>query len=201
MTAEAEILGLISALAKQRRFDGESVTGLSYLLVLRLKFKYKEGAMLKCRDCYAFSDDDASKCKMCGGRNLTEAVAETEELAKAEQEAEARESFKREVMEKSKTMPVFTVMEPRSIAVVRELGLVFGNSSKQAFWGLSTQANRLSRAYEAALINLKYDAAIMGADAVVGVHFALNNSTGSSAKLVAGSSEAVMLLGTAVKTS
>ena len=157
--------------------------------------------MLKCKDCYSLMDDDATKCKMCGGPNLSQAVAEAEAFAKAEQEAEAKESFKREVMEKSKTMPVFTVMEPRSVNVVSELGLVFGNSSKQAFWGLSTQANRLSRAYEAALINLKYDAAVMGADAVIGVHFALNNSTGSSAKLVAGSSEAVMLLGTAVKTS
>jgi uncharacterized protein YbjQ (UPF0145 family) len=103
------------------------------------------------------------------------------------------------IQAKSENVKVFTTLEPKSIKVVEELGLVFGNSSKQAFWGLSTQANRLSRAYEAALANLKYDAALMGADAVIGVTFALNNSTGSAA-LIAGSSEAVMLLGTAVKT-
>jgi uncharacterized protein YbjQ (UPF0145 family) len=78
--------------------------------------------------------------------------------------------------------------------------MVFGTSSKQAFWGLSTQADRLSRAYQAALRNIKYEAALLGADSVYGITFALNNSTGSSASRIAGSSEAVMLLGTAVKS-
>jgi uncharacterized protein YbjQ (UPF0145 family) len=99
----------------------------------------------------------------------------------------------------AKELQVFTTENPRSIQVESEVGIVFGNSSVQAFWGFSTQANRLSRAYEAALANLKFNAKELGADAVVGVRFALNNSTGSSAAL-AGSSEAVMLLGTAVKT-
>ena len=99
----------------------------------------------------------------------------------------------------AKELQVFTTENPRSIQVETEVGIVFGNSSVQAFWGFSTQANRLSRAYEAALANLKFNAKELGADAVVGVRFALNNSTGSSAAL-AGSSEAVMLLGTAVKT-
>lgn len=94
---------------------------------------------------------------------------------------------------------VFTTENPMSIQVENEIGIVFGNSSVQAFWGMSTQANRLSRAYEAALANLMFNAKALGADAVIGVRFALNNSTGSSAVL-AGSSEAVMLLGTAVKT-
>jgi uncharacterized protein YbjQ (UPF0145 family) len=40
---------------------------------------------------------------------------------------------------------------------------------------------------------------MLGANAVVGVSFALNNSTGSSAVGIAGSSEAVMLIGTAIK--
>ena len=102
--------------------------------------------------------------------------------------------------EKAENIKVFTTLNPVSLQVKSELGLVFGNSSKQAFWGLSSQANRLSRAYEAALLNLKYDAAVMGADAVIGVSFALNNSTGSGTTLITGSSEAVMLLGTAVTT-
>jgi uncharacterized protein YbjQ (UPF0145 family) len=94
---------------------------------------------------------------------------------------------------------VFSTENPVSIQVESEVGLVFGNSSVQAFFGLSNQANRLSRAYEAALAHMKYNASQLGADAVIGVNFALNNSTGSAAVL-AGSSEAVMLLGTAVKT-
>jgi uncharacterized protein YbjQ (UPF0145 family) len=102
--------------------------------------------------------------------------------------------------EKAENIKVFTTHNPVSIQIQSELALVFGNSSMQAFWGLSSQANRLSRAYEVALQNLKYDAAVMEADAVIGVSFALNNSTGSGATLITGSSEAVMLLGTAVKT-
>ena len=98
-------------------------------------------------------------------------------------------------------MPVFTTEKLLSIDIEKELGIVFGNSSIQAFWGLSTQANRLTRGYEAALLNLKYNASKLGADAVIGVSFALNNSTGSGATIITGSSEAVMLLGTAVTIS
>lgn len=153
--------------------------------------------MLKCRDCYAYTNDEATVCKMCGSRSLTSVAAVEEQyLEKMNEEV----ALKQETMDRANKMKVFTVLEPRSIVIKEELGLVFGNSSKQAFWGLSTQANRLSRAYEAALINLKYDAAVIGADAVIGISFALNNSTGSSATLLTGSSEAVMLLGTAVKT-
>lgn len=102
------------------------------------------------------------------------------------------------LLEQAKAVRVFTVPAPPGLGMLNVVGIVFGNSSKQAFWGLSSQADRLSRAYEAALLNLKYDAATKGANAVVGVSFALNNSTGSSAAL-AGSSEAVMLIGTAVR--
>jgi uncharacterized protein YbjQ (UPF0145 family) len=105
-----------------------------------------------------------------------------------------------EIIEHSKKLPVFTTHQPKSLEGFIEVGLVFGTSSKLAFWGLSKQSDRLERAYEAALANLKYEAALLEADAIVGVTFALNNSTGSSAVL-GGSSEAVMLLGTAVKRS
>tara|TARA_B110000503_G_C7044319_1_gene369581 strand:- start:28 stop:471 length:444 start_codon:yes stop_codon:yes gene_type:complete len=144
------------------------------------------------------AEDGSTKCKMCGG-----ALSDLEVMALAQEEREQEvleeEAVKAELMQRAKTMRVFTVSNPNSLLVTEEIGLVFGNSSKQAFWGLSTQANRLSRAYEVALVNLKYDAAELGADAVIGVTFALNNSTGSSAK-IAGSSDSVMLLGTAVKT-
>jgi uncharacterized protein YbjQ (UPF0145 family) len=135
---------------------------------------------------------------MCGSSSLYDAMPE-EEVERRRMRAEEEDAaLKEEIMNRAKTMKVFTIQAPISVTVSEEIGLVFGNSSKQAFWGLSTQANRLSRAYEDALLGMKYDAATMGADAVLGVHFALNNSTGSSSK-IAGSSEAVMLLGTAVK--
>ena len=103
-----------------------------------------------------------------------------------------------EALEKAKALPVFTTNNPSSLGSFEEVGLVFGTSSKVAFWGLSKQSDRLTGAYEVALANLRFEAASLDADAVVGVTFALNNSTGSAAVL-GGSSEAVMLLGTAVK--
>lgn len=139
---------------------------------------------MKCPFCASENTADAEECRICG------AGIDAKSREAAELRAEALES--------SKSVQVFTTLSPTGLQIEAQLGLLFGNSSKQAFWGLSTQANRLSRAYEAALINLKYDAALLGANAVVGVSFALNNSTGSGNKLIAGSSEAVMLLGTAV---
>ena len=143
--------------------------------------------MKRCLECDFRQDTDEEECRACGGTQMQD-DAEVAENAKLRQEA----------LERSESIQVFTTLSPIGLTIESELGLVFGNSSKQAFWGLSTQANRLSRAYEAALINLKYDAALLGANAVVGVSFALNNSSGSGNKLIAGSSEAVMLLGTAV---
>jgi uncharacterized protein YbjQ (UPF0145 family) len=93
----------------------------------------------------------------------------------------------------------YTTEQPGNLRISESKGLVFGSSSKQAFWGFSSQANRLTRAYEVALADMKNEAALMGANAIVGIRFALNNSTGSAAA-IAGSSEAVVLIGTAVIT-
>ena len=149
------------------------------------------GIVKKCTVC---KTENPQSSEMCGNCYSTfENVGDY-----AEPEISAEELI---WQQNAETIKVFTTFNPVSIQVKSELGIVFGNSSKQAFWGLSTQANRLSRAYEAALWNLKYDAAVIGADAVIGVSFALNNSTGSGTTIITGSSEAVMLLGTAVKTS
>lgn len=157
--------------------------------------------MKTCADCGNKYDASRNYCGKCGSSFLEESSKEEiEEQKQLELKMAEEAAVAQEIMDRAKKMRVFTVFEPKSISVKEELGIVFGNSSKQAFWGLSTQANRLSRAYDAALLNLKYDAAALGADAVIGVTFALNNSTGSSAVIIAGSSEAVMLLGTAVKT-
>ena len=100
------------------------------------------------------------------------------------------------LLEQSMAIECFTTELPGNHKVSESLGLVFGSSSKQAFWGFSTQANRLTRAYEVALADMKYEAAAMGANAIIAIRFAVNNSTGSGG--VMGSSEAVVLIGTAV---
>ena len=170
-----------------------------------LHWKLEGDILKKCYNCKAMVDENRSSCIKCGGTHLTILdEAQLQDLAQLEIEEAERaanaEPTAEEILEKSKDIRVFTIYDPKSVKVTEELGLVFGNSSKQAFWGLSTQANRLTKAYEIALANLKYDAAVLGGDAVIGIHFALNNSTGSAA-VIAGSSEAVMLLGTAVKVS
>ena len=140
-------------------------------------------------------------CERCGQRPV--AFHGMKVCGDCENVLEAQDStptfvLEKELLAKAKAVRCFTTPLPASEVIEQELGLVFGTSSKQAFWGLSTQADRLARAYEAALSNLCYDAASKGANAVVGITFALNNSTGSNVA-IAGSSEAVMLLGTAVK--
>ena len=129
-------------------------------------------------------------CKACFEENLLQMSEETGPTAEF--------LLSHEVQSRAKLVLCFTTPSSVTGTIKQEFGLVFGNSSKQAFWGLSTQADRLSRAYDAALSNLRYDAAALGANAVVGIQFALNNSTGSGAQIITGSSEAVMLLGTAV---
>lgn len=96
---------------------------------------------------------------------------------------------------------LFSVESPQGLLVTKTMGLVFGVSSKQAFWGLSTQADRISRAFEVAQLDLKIQAEKLGANCVVGIQASLNNSAGSSASLIAGSSEGVLLIGTACLAS
>lgn len=142
-----------------------------------------------CDSCKAVQPDSSSSqfCTVCGGQKISERDF-TVSPAGLEQELVSR----------ALNISCFTTGLPSNLEIKETVGLVFGTSSKQAFWGLSNQADRLTRAYEAALRNLTYDAASKGANAIVGITFALNNSTGSSAAGIAGSSEAVMLLGTAV---
>jgi len=141
-----------------------------------------------CSACQVEHGDLAGKCKQCGNSGW---IFNPREL----------DSYVEEVADYNRALgvKVFTVDVPSTFEVLEELGTVFGVSSKQAFWGLSKQSDRLSMAYDAALVDLKVQAYEMGADAIVGIRIALNNSEGSSAR-VAGSSEAVVILGTAVKT-
>jgi uncharacterized protein YbjQ (UPF0145 family) len=137
--------------------------------------------------------EDARYCDYCGMETIRGV-----HLQEFKQKIEDEEALHQSALVKSETVTVNTLPTPPNNQEFQVIGLVFGTSSKLAFWGLSTQADRLTRAYSAALSNLKYEAALIDADAVLGVQFALNNSTGSSV-LNAGSSEAVMLLGTAIR--
>ena len=143
----------------------------------------------KCEACGKVLNQELERCPNCNWDTFIYAVGEVNE--------DGIFVIEDSIAERSLSVSCFTTDLPTVGLIKRELGLVFGTSSKQAFWGLSTQADRLTRAYYAALSNLQYEAAAVGANAVVGIRFALNNSTGSAAAL-AGSSEAVMLLGTAV---
>jgi uncharacterized protein YbjQ (UPF0145 family) len=143
-----------------------------------------------CTGCDLVVDRSIKICRNCYGSKFRD--------AENGEDLDSYSELIEKVLELSKSVQCFTTDVPVSRGIKREFGLVFGTSSKQAFWGLSTQADRLNRAYDAALSNLRYEAAALGANAVIGIRFALNNSTGSGNTLITGSSEAVMLLGTAV---
>ncbi len=138
-------------------------------------------ATYRCISCTGILEREGATCVSCGSAQAAEPQLE--------------------IVQRAQAMEVSTTNSLSENVGFVTLGLVFGTSSKQAFWGLSTQADRLTRAYDVALANLKFEAAGLGADAVIAITFALNNSTGSGNALLTGSSEAVMLLGTAVRRS
>lgn len=135
------------------------------------------------------------KCSWCG---YGEMVLESELESRLKEREETLRWLDEDYLKIIEQIKLFTVDTLVNHKIVEELGLVFGSSSKLAFWGLSKQQKRLESAYEIASFNIRSEAAMIDADAIVGVKFALNNSTGSAMN-IAGSSEAVMLIGTAVK--
>jgi len=88
-----------------------------------------------------------------------------------------------------------TVHNP-DVRVRQTVGLVYGSSSKIA-WGFNKQSDRLTAAMNAALLDLEQNALARRANAVVGITFAANSSVGSSATLL-GSSEGIIVAGTAI---
>jgi uncharacterized protein YbjQ (UPF0145 family) len=94
------------------------------------------------------------------------------------------------------SMFMSTLQADPSVKVVTSLGLVIGTSSRFA-WGFNRQAARLQDALHWALLEVQANARHLGADAVIGLHVALNNSQGSVVN--AGSSEGVVVTGTAIK--
>ena len=146
-----------------------------------------------CRDCIRKSKWK-DRCSWCGKSDL---VSESEGKELLRQEEERLEWLKTN-QERIDRLKVLTLDRIYGYEIVEDIGLISGSSSKLALWGLSKQQKRLESAFDIAIFNLKSEAAMIGADAVIGVKFALNNSTGSAMN-IAGSSEAVMLIGTAVK--
>lgn len=146
-----------------------------------------------CRECLKKSKWK-DRCSWCGKYDVV-ISSDIEEVLRQNQE---REDWLKGNQERIEKIKLFTIENLVGHRVKEELGLVSGSSSKLAIWGISRQAKRIESAYEIALFNLKYEAALMGADAIIGLKFALNNSTGSAVNIV-GSSEAIMLIGTAVK--
>jgi uncharacterized protein YbjQ (UPF0145 family) len=80
--------------------------------------------------------------------------------------------------------------------VTRVFGLVTSTRSHTQ-WKSLTQKGRLGVALEGALAEIKADAAAMGANAIVGARATPNSSEGGSAAF-GGSSDAVLIIGTAV---
>jgi uncharacterized protein YbjQ (UPF0145 family) len=80
--------------------------------------------------------------------------------------------------------------------IVTVMGLVFSTQSKVAI-GLNKQQTRLAQGLVGSLRLIKAEAAGRGANAIVGLHMASNSSQGSSAAFF-GSSDAIVLFGTAV---
>lgn len=125
-------------------------------------------------------------CSWCGSRELSSESDVSDLINKWEGKSKRLQEMK-----------LYTVDSLVSKKVVEELGLVYGSSSKHALL-LQKQSERLTSAYEVAVMNLKVEAAELGADAVIGVRFALNNSEGASSTFF-GSSEAIVIIGTAVR--
>jgi len=152
-----------------------------------------ENTDLYCRDCLK-KTKWADRCSWCGKHDLVHG-SDIEDVL---QQNELRLQWLESNQERIDNLKVFTLDGLSGYEIIDEIGLVSGSSSKLALWGLSKQSKRLESSYEIALFNLKSEAALLGANAVIGLRIALNNSTGSALN-IAGSSEAVMLIGTAVK--
>lgn len=149
--------------------------------------------VIVCVDCVRKSKS-RKMCSWCGKTNLVFG-SEGEELLRQEDE---RLKWLKTNQERIENLKVVTVSRLSGYLVTEEIGLVSGSSSKAIIVGAIKQHIRLEGALDIALFNLKSEAAMLGADAVIGVNLAVGNSSGSALNL-ATSSDAVMLIGTAVK--
>lgn len=88
-----------------------------------------------------------------------------------------------------------TTQEIPGRKIKKILRIVFASSSEMA--GLNRQETRLRKTAESALIGLEKQALEIGANAIIGITVSANSSQGGSSTF-AGSSDAVLALGTAV---
>ena len=88
-----------------------------------------------------------------------------------------------------------TTQEIPGRKIKKILRILFASSSEMA--GLNRQETRLRKTAESALIGLEKQAIEIGANAIIGITVSANSSQGGSSAF-AGSSDAVLALGTAV---
>ena len=92
-------------------------------------------------------------------------------------------------------LPISTISTIPGKNIIEYKGLVYSSISEVA--GLQKQQTRLQRSIEVAFQEIDEQAFKIGANAIVGLFVAINNSTGAAINVM-GSSDAVTVLGTAV---
>lgn len=118
------------------------------------------------------------------------APAEVHQLLEERQAEEARRQSRASLVVTTESIPGYDIE--------RAFGLVFAAQSHTKWKGLS-QYQRLLKALESSIPQLLDQARALGGDSVVGVKMAANSSSGNSSGLDVGSSDGVILLGTAVR--
>lgn len=138
---------------------------------------------------------DAKYCEACGEDKFS--IVEPNEdgtLPKSRREVAS------EILQSQNEITMFmsTLSDNSSLKTEKVLGIVYGTSSKMAL-GWNKQSTRLELATTSAMLDIQSKARSMGANAIVGISVALNSSQGASA-VGGGSSDAVLIIGTAVIT-
>lgn len=98
--------------------------------------------------------------------------------------------------EEKPTLFMTTTPDIPGTAITKTLGLISGSNSKMAL-GFNKQSERLDMALNNALLDMERQARVIGANAIVAIQIAANSSQGASAALM-GSSEGIVVIGTAV---
>lgn len=108
-------------------------------------------------------------------------------------------SFPAHLVEQKPTIFMSSLSNISSMQITKVLGMIYATHSTVAL-GFDKQSDRLGRSTNMALLNLEEEAKKIGANAILGLNIAINSSQGASAAFM-GSSEGVLVYGTAVKAS
>jgi uncharacterized protein YbjQ (UPF0145 family)/RNA polymerase subunit RPABC4/transcription elongation factor Spt4 len=130
------------------------------------------------------------KCSLCGSRDL---YSEIEYLKIVDAKLVADE-FAKQAIDRVK---LFTVDVLQNYNVVKEFGLVYASHAKLSL-RLGDQAKHLKMANEMALSKIKMEADLLGGNAVIGIKIISENRARPLFFPWDASSDAIMLIGTAV---